>query len=153
MTNMASFIAALKAIALGSLVGVSIPSLATLYAGGSMLLAGSESPLGALLIIAFPFLIAAALGSLGFLVVGVPMTLILRSKGAENGNNYFLGGAIAGGGVPAVLMLTTAGVGFSILIIGFLGLVTGGAIGHFWWRFGRKPIVEAGGEDVAEAFR
>ncbi len=38
------------------------------------------------------------------------------------------------------------------LIFAVFGTITGGAVGHFWWRWGRKPIVETTDADTAAIF-
>ncbi|GEM_PF-1645202 len=152
MTRMASLIGGIKAVALGSLTGTSLMTLVTLFTGLGMITSGGESVFGGLLVILLPFLIGAAGGAAGLVLVGLPLTWWLRRKRAESNRAYTLTGAVTGGGLPFLYTFVALQFGLAAFVVGFFGLLTGGATGHFWWRFARRPVVETGEEQMAEVF-
>ncbi len=142
------YVAATKAVGAGSLVGSALPSIATVLVGLSMV---SENPGEALLLAAFPLMVTLACASVGFLVVVLPLTAVLKRRQTEGANTYSLFSGIGGAGMPVLVFFVFGGTTSGILL-GLFGLITGASVGHFWWKWGRKPIVETTDADTAAVF-
>ncbi len=141
----ASIIAGLKAAALGSLFGTSIPTLVAFVVGVGTL---REDFLGGLLVITLPFLIGFFCAGLGLIVFGLPLTGFLKARRMESQNNYRLGGLFAGLTPPLLFGLAVGGLWFSLAIVFAFGAITG----HYWWRFARMQVVENDTGDLVAQF-
>ena len=135
---------------MGSLIGTSLPSLFTLVVGAMLL---GEDFLGAVLVMAMPFLIGLVAAAAGLVLVGLPMTVWLKRRGEESRRAYVSGGLIGGGIVAfAVSWGLFGGSFFGAVFIAAFGAFTGGATGHFWWRYARREEAEQGLDEIAEVF-
>lgn len=142
------YLAAVKAIAAGSLAGSALPSIFTVIVGIGMMANGSEE---GLLVAFIPFMITLACASVGFVVVVLPLTSLLKRRQAESGNAYSLYSGLLGGGLPLLASFAIA-QSMSGVFLGLFGLMTGASVGHFWWRWGRQPVVETTDADTAAVF-
>ena len=152
MDRKASLVAALKAVLYGSLVGAAIPTAITTIVATGMASDGFSDGGVIVLLVVTPFLICLAAGLGGFIFLGIPFTLLLRRLDMETGANYGVGGAAVGAGALMLGSWLIDADMFGALLFSFFGIVTGGAIGYFWWRFGRRPVVEATSAETAEVF-
>ncbi|MEE4206682.1 MAG: hypothetical protein V2I39_10330 [Erythrobacter sp.] len=135
MTTRASLLAGLKAVAMGTLVGMSLPTaFAAVVAAGL----AADDPLAALFLVLFPFLAGLLAAALGLAVFGWPLTAWLHRMGRESWRAYVLPGA--GGGALLVVAASYALVGEALagVIPGVFGGLTGGATAHFWWVYARR---------------
>ena len=143
-------LAGLKAAAMGSVIGTSVPSLIALVIGVAAL---GEDFFVAVLIIFLPFLIGLVCAATGLVVVGLPITAWLKRRGEESRGAYLSGGLIGGAVVTlACCLLIFGGVFSAAILLAVFGALTGGATGHYWWRFARKEEVEGGTADLVEVF-
>lgn len=135
---------------MGSLIGTSLITAVTFVVAVMALRDGITE---ALFIMTLPFLIGLACAVGGLLLVGLPLTLWLNRTGQESRSAYLSGGLIGGGIFAfAATWALIGGDGFSSLFVAFFGALTGGATGHFWWRYAREEEVERGLAPLAEVF-
>ncbi len=145
-----TFIAGLKAAAMGSLIGTSIPSIIATGLGIALL---AEGGVGSLFLVFLPFLVGLFGAIVGLLLCLLPLTIWLQKRQNENRRVYLTSGLIAGGVSTCLIMLwMTDGDPFAILFFGAFGVFTGGATGHFWWRYARETEVDSGLDRIVETF-
>lgn len=148
----ASLLAAIKAAAMGSLIGTSVVTLAALV--GGVAIAYDEPESAAMLIVA-PFLAGFVAAAIGLIIVGLPMTAWLFYRREESRRAYLVGGLIAGLVPGLFLGMVWGGFYFELAVsalVAVFGALTGGATGHFWWRYARRDIAESWRADDAEIF-
>ncbi len=142
--------AGVKAAGMGSLIGTSLPTLVTMAVGVSLL---SDGIGGGLFFMFMPILIGFAAAGIGLVLVGLPMTFWLKKRGEESRRAYLSVGLIGGGlvafGISALLFGEVWG---ATAFFAAFGALTGGATGHFWWRYARQAEVEADFNQIAEVF-
>ncbi|QFT78748.1 hypothetical protein [Erythrobacter sp. THAF29] len=144
------FLAGLKAAAMGSLIGTSLLTAITLVVGVTALREGLGE---ALFIMLLPFLVGFGCALGGLVIVGLPLTLWLKRKAQESRSAYLSGGLIGGGVVTMVVTWAILGGDpYFGLFIAFFGALTGGATGHFWWRYARQEEVEHNLTPLVEVF-
>ncbi len=150
MDGAQTLLAGVKAAGMGSLIGTGLPTLITMAVGVSLL---SDGIGGGLFFMFMPFLIGFAAAGIGLVLVGLPVTLWLKKRGKESRRAYLSGGLI-GGGVVALGMsaLLFGEIWGATAFFAAFGALTGGATGHFWWRYARQAEVEADFEQIAEVF-
>ena len=143
-----------KAAAMGSVVGTSLPSVFTLIVGIGVIGDSPSADAGwAVLLIFLPFLTGFFCSAVGLALVAVPMMLWLRGQGEESRRAYLSGGLIAGTLVStAVCWWLFDGFFMAVLVVAAFGALTGGATGHFWWRYARREEVEGMTAGWAEVF-
>ena len=133
----ASLLGGIKALLAGALVGSALPSFFTLSIGLGILGNGEWYGLALALM---PFLMALAGGAIGMLLIGVPFTLYLIRNEREGAKAYLAGGVVGGLllMIPVIWLLDMSYAPELALMFLAFGMLTGAAIGGFWWRFARK---------------
>lgn len=87
------------------------------------------------LVVSLPLVLGASI------VIGLPLTAILKRKGWESGMVYIATGAVAGFILPIViLLLLHAPAGYWTA---HLGAVGGAVTGRTWWTSAREPFAPA----------
>jgi predicted membrane-bound mannosyltransferase len=101
-----------------------------------------------------PFGVGLIGAIIGMLVFGWPLTWWLKRSRLESNRAYVSAGLIGGCLSTLLISLVSFGMFFleATLIFTAFGAFTGGATGHFWWRYARKHEVEAGTETLIEVF-
>lgn len=85
------------------------------------------------LVISLPLVLGASI------LIGLPLTALLKLKGWESAVIYVSVGAITGFIIPIViLLLIKAPAGYWMALLGAFG---GGVTGRTWWVSGREPHV------------
>ena len=130
----------LKSVAAGSIAAASpglvfvLPIFVGLVAG----LFRDEIDLPHLFYLLFlPLLLAAPVVLIAALLIGLPLTMVLKDVNGESALAYTGLGTLAGGSLPLLLILCAPTIDIAALVIcGFFG---GGVTGFSWWRFARRP--------------
>lgn len=136
---------------MGSLIGTSLLTLIVFVVAASALKSGNLLEAGLLML--YPFLIGLVCALAGLVVFGLPLTLWLRRKERESRNAYLSGGLIGGAAIAfAIPWIMLGGEAVLALLVAFFGALTGGATGHFWWRYARQEEVEHNLSPLVEVF-
>ena len=86
-----------------------------------------------------PLIISISLVLGASIVVGLPLTALLKRQGWESASAYMSVGAIAGFLLPiAILLLMAAPAGYWMALLGAVG---GAVTGRTWWVSGRTPNI------------
>lgn len=95
--------------------------------------------IGVISAILFPFLVAFPIVLGSSVLVGLPVTFLLKKRGWENVTTYVFLGVIVGFFVPIiVLLIGNAEGGYPLAM---LGALSGGVTARTWWVSGREPYV------------
>jgi hypothetical protein len=131
-----------KSVILGALTGSAPILMFTILLSASSLpdgLNGDGHLLPSLWLVVLPLVVAAPIVFVASLLVGLPLTLLLRRKGWESGAVYISVGAGMGFVLPiAGLLLMSAPAGYWMSI---LGAVSGAVTGRTWWVSAREPNI------------
>ncbi|RYD21369.1 MAG: hypothetical protein EOP69_01195 [Spirochaetia bacterium] len=93
----------------------------------------------AIYIVILPSIVAVPIVTVAMVLVGLPVHWLLIRTHTESGLAYSLAGGLAGLSIPMVFVVISGSEnGFSLSM---LGLVSGAATGHAWWRY-RPTIVQ-----------
>lgn len=136
----------LRAVKWGAIAGGGIWLLMTVPIGVGMALDGEAGPgLGVALM---PLAIAGAGSLAGMLLIGLPLTALLRELRNERCATYALVGMIAGFIAPSLVVALLENFNpfessFG-LFLGIFGAISGGVAGHVWgsWREQLQPQPE-----------
>jgi hypothetical protein len=94
---------------------------------------------GMLWIAVLPMVVAVPIVLGSSILIGLPLTAVLRRRGRESRIAYIASGAAAGYIIPpAILFLMSAQDGYWIA---FLGAIGGAVTGRTWWISARDPDV------------
>jgi hypothetical protein len=86
-----------------------------------------------------PLLVATPIVLVSSILIGLPLTVVLRRRGSESRFAYIASGGAAGFIIPPVILfLMSAPSGYWIAILGAVG---GGVTGRTWWASARDPEV------------
>jgi len=131
-----------KSVFIGALSGAA-PILIVSVPFGAMSLVwgwnvdGSVWP--SLWLAAVPLVVALAIVLVASIVIGLPLTHLMRRRGTETKSTYIRVGALAGVVIPtAILVLMRAPTGYWMCI---LGAVSGAVTGRTWWISAREPAL------------
>lgn len=86
-----------------------------------------------------PLLFTAPIVLLCSVVVGLPVTALLKSRGRESAEAYIIIGAVAGLAIPFLFLVAGRYSDPSGYWVCLVGSFSGGVTGQTWWRYGRKP--------------
>ncbi len=90
-------------------------------------------------LVVLPLVVTILLVLLGSVLIGLPVTVLLRKRGGESAAAYIAAGAVGGLALPALVLLAlNAPSGYWTCL---LGAFSGGVTGATWWTRARKPNV------------
>jgi hypothetical protein len=94
---------------------------------------------GMLWVAVLPLLVATPTVLVSSILIGLPLTVVLRRRGSESRFAYIASGGAAGFIIPPVILfLMSAPSGYWIAILGAVG---GGVTGRTWWASAHDPDV------------
>lgn len=130
----------LIAALIGSAVSVVPMTLFTIAIAGMYILDALNHGKGiwpAVYIVFLPSMVVAPIVTLVMFLVGLPLHWLLIRTHTARDLTYSLAGGLVGFAIPmALVVIDGFANGFSLLM---LGLVSGAATGHAWWK--ARPIV------------
>ncbi|MDP3905711.1 hypothetical protein [Novosphingobium sp.] len=144
-------IAFAKAVLTGAFAAA-VPFLLLTVPLGLMLLFDFGDPMGGLnglLIAAAPLIVTLPIVLGASILIGLPLTYLLRRSGREQGHHYVAAGAFFGGALPSALSLM-AGEAASVasLYLALPGALGGALTGWSWGRHRDTLIAARNSEDA-----
>ena len=104
---------------------------------------------GALLVISYPLIVTVVIVLGAALLIGLPLTAILRQSGRELQRHYAIAGLITGVLVPSLILLAFDGGGYEpMLFFAVPGMIAGTVTGLVWGEWREALATEATSADA-----
>ena len=125
-----------KSVFYGALVGAAFPMMFTV----SLALSATGGNWGWTVWFAFmPLAVAIIVVLVASVVLGLPLTFVLKRQQRERASAYVGAGAAAGFIIPILLYHWQSGIDLGSVFLAIMGSLSGSVTGFTWWLSARKP--------------